>query len=128
VAFVGTAKLAGLWAIGNGVGWEIFWKELAPLRELRSFNLTGTCFPRTLPGAARFLGSAGAAFSYFCEKAVPTVSLRMIYLDNNATTRLDPRVPEAMLPFLTDVYVSKSPERNFPGLHRHFLLPHAQAV
>ncbi|MCE2727840.1 MAG: aminotransferase class V-fold PLP-dependent enzyme, partial [Planctomycetaceae bacterium] len=28
----------------------------------------------------------------------------MIYLDNHATTRLDPRVLEAMLPWLTDRY------------------------
>ena len=27
-----------------------------------------------------------------------------IYLDNNATTKPDPRVVEAMLPFLTEVY------------------------
>ncbi len=36
---------------------------------------------------------------------VPQYSLRMaIYLDNHATTRLDPRVLEAMLPWLTDHY------------------------
>ena len=29
---------------------------------------------------------------------------RTIYLDNHATTRLDPRVLEAMLPWLTDRY------------------------
>src|SRR5687767_12007852 len=27
-----------------------------------------------------------------------------VYLDNHATTRVDPRVVEAMLPFLTDTY------------------------
>jgi cysteine desulfurase len=29
---------------------------------------------------------------------------KIIYLDNNATTPLDPRVLEAMMPFLTDLY------------------------
>ena len=28
----------------------------------------------------------------------------MIYLDNNATTKIDPRVLEAMMPFLTEEY------------------------
>lgn len=32
----------------------------------------------------------------------------MIYLDNNATTRLDPAVVEEMLPFLTDFYANPS--------------------
>ena len=27
-----------------------------------------------------------------------------VYMDNHATTRVDPRVVEAMLPFLSDVY------------------------
>ncbi len=27
-----------------------------------------------------------------------------IYMDNHATTRLDPRVLEAMMPYLTEVY------------------------
>ena len=37
----------------------------------------------------------------------------MIYLDNNATTRLDPRVLEAMMPFLTDTYANASSTHPF---------------
>lgn len=33
---------------------------------------------------------------------------QVIYLDNNATTRLDPRVLEAMMPFLTEDYANAS--------------------
>ena len=37
----------------------------------------------------------------------------MIYLDNNATTRLDPRVLDAMMPFLTDQYANASSTHPF---------------
>lgn len=37
----------------------------------------------------------------------------MIYLDNNATTRLDPRVLDAMMPFLTDEYANASSTHPF---------------
>ena len=30
--------------------------------------------------------------------------MKPVYLDNNATTRLDPMVLDAMMPFLTDFY------------------------
>ena len=32
----------------------------------------------------------------------------MIYLDNNATTKIDERVLEAMMPYLTDEYANPS--------------------
>ncbi|TGE09955.1 cysteine desulfurase family protein [Hymenobacter fodinae] len=42
----------------------------------------------------------------------------MIYLDNNATTRLDPRVLEAMMPFLTEEYANAASTHPF-GLRAH---------
>lgn len=42
----------------------------------------------------------------------------MIYLDNNATTRLDPRVLEAMMPFLTDEYANAASTHPF-GVQAH---------
>src|SRR5690349_603387 len=38
---------------------------------------------------------------------------RRIYLDNNATTRIDPRVLEYMLPFYTDDYANASSNHEF---------------
>ena len=42
----------------------------------------------------------------------------MIYLDNNATTRLDPRVLDVMMPFLTDEYANAASTHPF-GLRAH---------
>ncbi|HET9504817.1 MAG TPA: cysteine desulfurase family protein [Hymenobacter sp.] len=42
----------------------------------------------------------------------------MIYLDNNATTRLDPRVLDAMLPFFTEDYANAASTHPF-GLRAH---------
>ncbi|ACS84315.1 cysteine desulfurase NifS [Musicola paradisiaca] len=39
--------------------------------------------------------------------------MKNVYLDNNATTRLDPMVLEAMLPFLTDFYGNPSSIHDF---------------
>lgn len=38
---------------------------------------------------------------------------QIIYLDNNATTRLDPRVLEAMMPFLTEEYANAASTHQF---------------
>ena len=43
---------------------------------------------------------------------------RIIYLDNNATTRVAPEVLEAMLPFLKDSYGNPSSMHRFGGLIR----------
>lgn len=37
----------------------------------------------------------------------------MIYLDNNSTTKLDPRVLDAMMPYLTDLYANPSSSHHF---------------
>ncbi len=42
----------------------------------------------------------------------------MIYLDNNATTRLDPRVLDTMMPFLTDTYANAASTHPF-GVSAH---------
>jgi len=39
----------------------------------------------------------------------------LIYLDNNATTRIDPRVLESMMPFLTETYSNASSTHQFGG-------------
>lgn len=39
--------------------------------------------------------------------------MKQVYLDNNATTRLDPMVLEAMMPFLTDFYGNPSSIHDF---------------
>lgn len=41
--------------------------------------------------------------------------MRVIYLDNNATTKVDPDVVAAMLPFLTDYYGNPSSMHRFGG-------------
>jgi cysteine desulfurase len=44
--------------------------------------------------------------------------MQLIYLDNNATTRPDPLVVEAMLPYLTDLYANPSSVHRFGQMAR----------
>ena len=37
----------------------------------------------------------------------------IVYLDNNATTKIDPRVLEAMMPYLTDEYANAASKHKF---------------
>jgi cysteine desulfurase len=46
-------------------------------------------------------------------------SPNVIYLDNNATTRVDDEVLQAMMPFLTDYYGNASSVHTFGGTVRH---------
>lgn len=50
----------------------------------------------------------------------------MIYLDNNSTTKIDPRVLEAIMPFLTENYGNASSSHDF-GLRSHSAVKEARA-
>ncbi len=47
--------------------------------------------------------------------------MKLVYLDNNATTRVAPEVLEAMLPFLTDLWGNPSSMHTFGGQVAHHL-------
>ena len=40
----------------------------------------------------------------------------IVYLDNNATTKIDPRVLDAMMPYLTDEYANAASNHKFRTL------------
>ena len=45
----------------------------------------------------------------------------LIYLDNNATTKVDPQVLEAMLPYLQDEYANPSSIYDFAKRANHIV-------
>ena len=49
----------------------------------------------------------------FSTDTLLLIFTHMIYLDNNATTRLDPRVLDTMMPFLTDTYANAASTHPF---------------
>ena len=54
---------------------------------------------------------------------------RRIYLDNAATTKTDPGVVEAMLPFFTETYaVASSQFSHSPGIESREALDHAREI
>jgi cysteine desulfurase len=52
----------------------------------------------------------------------------MIYLDNNATTRIAPEVYEAMIPFLTEFYGNPSSAYSFPNIRKKPSQVHAKML
>jgi len=55
--------------------------------------------------------------------------MRVVYLDNNATTRIADEVREAMLPFLTELYGNPSSMHTFGGqVHRHIEVAREQVA
>lgn len=52
---------------------------------------------------------------------------KLVYLDNNATTQLDPRVLEAIMPFLTTQYANAA-STHYPGISINQHVKHARSA
>jgi len=59
---------------------------------------------------------------------IAAMAERVIYLDHNATTPCDPRVVEAMLPFMTECYANSTTRNHRPGRDAASALERARAT
>jgi len=79
-------------------------------RECRFYPIVGVIWQN---GSRQSLGRVDFRFAYKCGEPVRrrmfgVFSVRLVYLDNNATTPVAPEVREAMLPFLGDLWSNPS--------------------